>query len=116
MKVSLPNSNSMPEVSEISGMIQGFTNAEGEPFIFLFGYPKDSFVLGRYKILAGEGLGSRQSLATRGKPLILGKAAAEVMEKKVGDSVRLVGSVFRVTGIYETGEYFRRQRDSGQYR
>jgi ABC-type lipoprotein release transport system permease subunit len=45
--------DSMPEVSEISGMIQGFTNAEGEPFIFLFGYPKDSFVLGRYKILAG---------------------------------------------------------------
>src|SRR4030067_3244163 len=30
--------DSMPEVSEISGMIQGFTNAEGEPFIFLFGY------------------------------------------------------------------------------
>jgi len=102
--------DSMPEVSEISGMIQGFTNAEGEPFIFLFGYPKDSFVLGRYKILEGEGLGSRQSLATRGKPLILGKAAAEVMEKKVGDSIRLVGSVFRVTGIYETGDSF---EDSG---
>jgi putative ABC transport system permease protein len=42
--------------------------------------------------------------------LILGKAAAEVMEKKVGDSLRLVGSVFRVTGIYETGDSF---EDSG---
>jgi len=102
--------DSMPEVSEISGMIQGFTNAEGEPFIFMFGYPQDSFVLGRYIILEGEGLGPRQSHTTHGKPLVLGKAAAEVMEKKVGDTVRLVGSVFRVTGIYETGDSF---EDSG---
>lgn len=101
---------SAPEVSEISGMIQGFSNAENEPFIFVFGYPNDSFILSRYKVIAGEGLDARHQRATHGKPLLLGQAAAEVMEKEVGDSVRLVGSVFRVVGIYETGDAF---EDSG---
>lgn len=101
---------SLPEVSDISGMIQGFSNVENQPFIFVFGYPNDSFALSRYKILEGEGLGSRHLRSTQGKSLLLGKAAAEVMEKKVGDAVRLVGSVFRVIGIYETGDSF---EDSG---
>lgn len=100
----------MPEVSEISGMIQGFTNAENEPFIFVFGYPPDSFVLGRFQVVQGFGLDSHEAQKTHGKPLLLGKAAAEVMGKSVGDSLRLTGSVFRIVGLYETGDAF---QDSG---
>ena len=34
---------------------------------------------------------------------MLGLAAADTLEKRVGDVLSLPGGVFRVTGIYETG-------------
>lgn len=100
----------MPEIAEASGMLQGYANAENEPFIFVFGYPADSFILGRFRISAGTGLDSREAQTAHGKPALLGSAAAEVMKKSVGDTLRVMGSVFRVVGIYETGDSF---EDSG---
>lgn len=99
-----------PEVSEISAMVQGFIQAEGEPFFFVFGYPDDSFILGRYNLISGSGLDSRQAEQAHGRPVLLGSAAAEVLNKRVDDSLRLGGSVYRVIGIYETGDAF---EDSG---
>lgn len=95
-----------PEVDEVSGMIQGFTQAEGEPFFFVFGHPRDSFVLGRFKIIEGGDLDSREAQKARPKPVILGKMAAEVMDKHVGDTLRVTGSAYRIVGIYETGDAF----------
>jgi ABC-type antimicrobial peptide transport system permease subunit len=100
----------MPEVSAVSGMLQGWTQTEGEPFFFVFGYPEDSFVLERFQIIEGDALNSRAAHTARGKPVLLGSAAAEVLDKGPGDAVRLTGSVFRVVGIYETGDAF---EDSG---
>lgn len=99
-----------PEVAEISPMVQGFIQAEGEPFFFVFGYPPDSFALGRFTIIAGAGLGSRQAELAHGRPVLLGSAAAEVLKKSVGDSLRLGSSVYRIIGIYQTGDAF---EDSG---
>jgi ABC-type lipoprotein release transport system permease subunit len=99
-----------PEVSEVSGMIQGFVTAEGEPFFFVFGYPQDSFVLKRFNIIKGVGLYDREAQRAHGTPILLGSAAAEVLKKDVGDSLRLSGSVYRLVGIYQTGDAF---EDSG---
>jgi len=99
-----------PEVSEISAMVQGFTEAENQPFFFVFGYPSNSFVLPRFKIKTGTGLDSREAMTAHGKPVLLGKAASEVMNKSVGDTLRLTGSIYRIVGIYETGSAF---EDSG---
>ena len=99
-----------PEVSEVSGMLQGFAQAENEPFFFIFGHPQDSFALGRYQIIDGVGLNEPQPRGQHGKPIILGSAAAEVMEKGVGDTIRVTESSYRITGIYETGDAF---EDSG---
>src|SRR5512134_1765023 len=41
--------SAMPEVSQISGMIQGFVQAEDQPYFFVFGYPEDSFILDRFQ-------------------------------------------------------------------
>ncbi|MCS6906675.1 MAG: FtsX-like permease family protein [Anaerolineales bacterium] len=95
---------SMPEVKQVSGMIQGYSEAEGQPFFFVFGYPEGSFVLERYSIKGGAGLAAQGGKSVRGRPLILGAAAAEVLGKAVGDAVRVGGKVFRVVGIYETGD------------
>lgn len=100
----------MPEVAAVSGMLQGWSQTEGEPFFFVFGYPEDSFVLDRFQIIDGIRLDSREARTVRGKPLILGSAAAEVLDKAPGDSMRLSGSAFRIVGIYQTGDAF---EDSG---
>jgi ABC-type antimicrobial peptide transport system permease subunit len=96
----------MPEVSAVSGMLQGWTQTEGEPFFFVFGYPLDSFTLDHFQMVAGSRIDSREARAGAGKPVMLGSAAAEVLKKSVGDSLRLTGSLFRVVGIYETGDAF----------
>ena len=100
----------MPEVAEISGMLQGWSQTDSEPFFFVFGYPEDSFILGRFQIKEGVALDDHETKKVRGKPVLLGSAAAEVMEKTTGDTLRLMDSVFRIIGIYETGDVF---EDSG---
>jgi ABC-type antimicrobial peptide transport system permease subunit len=94
----------MPEVSEVSAMLQGLVQTEGTPYFFVFSYPADSFVLERFQIVEGVGLYSREADQVRGKPLLLGSSAAESLHKSVGDIVRVGDSAFRVVGIYETGE------------
>lgn len=94
----------MPEVAALSPMIQSFVQTEDVPYFFVFGYPEDSFVLGRFKIIDGVGLESRDAQRAQGKPLLLGATAADVMDKKPGDTIRLTESVFRIVGIYETGK------------
>lgn len=100
----------MPEVSEITSMIQGFLQAEGAYVFFVFGYPEDSFMLEKFRITEGYHLGAHEAQALRGKPLILGSAAATAMKKKAGDTLRIGDSSFRVVGIYTTGDAF---EDSG---
>jgi ABC-type antimicrobial peptide transport system permease subunit len=93
----------MSEVAAVSGMLQGFVPTENNPFFFIYGYPEDSFILNRFNIIEGGDLGSRQARQAQGKPLLLGASAAEALNKNVGDTLRVIDSVFRVVGIYETG-------------
>ncbi|HSB88511.1 MAG TPA: ABC transporter permease, partial [Anaerolineales bacterium] len=94
----------MPEVKAVSGMLEGYISGEGMPFLFIFGYERGSFSLERFQIVEGVGLGERLPGTARGKSVLLGSAAAEAMGKGLGDTVRLIDSVYRVTGIYQTGD------------
>jgi ABC-type antimicrobial peptide transport system permease subunit len=96
----------MPEVSVISGMIQGLVQAESSLYFFVFGYPEGSFVLDRFQIIDGFPLYSRDANEMRGKPIMLGTAAAESYNVGVGGSLRIGETAYRVVGIYETGEAF----------
>lgn len=96
----------MPEVKEVCGMLQGFVPAEGNPYFFVFGYPSDGFVTPRFRVIEGVGLDSREAEHARGKPVLLGTAAAETLDKEVGETVRIADSTYRVVGIYETGSAF----------
>jgi ABC-type lipoprotein release transport system permease subunit len=94
----------MPEVASSSGMLQGLVQSEDLPYFFVYGYPKDSFILDRFQIMDGVGLYSSESQKMKGTPILLGSAAAEMLNKTPGDSIRLMDSVYRIVGIYETGE------------
>jgi len=96
----------MPEVSAVSGMIQGLVQAEASLYFFVFGYQEGSFSLDRFQIIDGFSLYSREANEMRGKPIILGSAAAESYNVGVGGSIRIGETAYRVVGIYETGEAF----------
>jgi ABC-type lipoprotein release transport system permease subunit len=96
----------MSEVSQISGMLQGFIQAEGIPIFFIFGYPEESYILSRFQIIEGVAIDSREASRAKGKPLLLGSAAAEALNKQAGDTIRLMDSVYRIVGIYRTGDGF----------
>ncbi len=96
----------LPEVRAVSGMLQGITQSEGEAFFIVFAYPEDSFMLERFRIKEGLGLYDHIPRELRGTPILLGSAAAEVMDKGVGDTLRVTTSTYRIVGIYETGDAF----------
>jgi ABC-type antimicrobial peptide transport system permease subunit len=101
--------STMPEVDAVTGMIEGFVQTEGLPLFFVFGYPEDSYALDRFQIVDGDGLGSTSG-SHQGKPLLLGSAAADSLNKIAGDTLRIGESSYRIIGIYETGDSF---EDSG---
>lgn len=94
----------MPEVAEVAGFLQGYTQAEGIPFFIVFAHTPDSFVLDRYHVIEGQsdlGLAGGRS---RGKPIMIGSAAKEALGKSVGDTLRITGATYRIAGVYETGD------------
>ncbi|MBM3144211.1 MAG: FtsX-like permease family protein [Chloroflexi bacterium] len=93
----------MSEISNASGMLEGIVQAEKIPLFFVFGYPEDSFILGRFEIVEGVPLDSREVIHSRGNPILLGSGSAESLKKEVGDTLRIQERVFRIVGIYETG-------------
>jgi ABC-type antimicrobial peptide transport system permease subunit len=101
-----PQLAAMPEVARVSGMIQGIVQTAENPFFFVFGYPDGSYLLERFQIVSGSGLSSPGNLRLRGKPLLVGEAAAQALKKKPGDSLRLGNSLYRVVGVYKTGDAF----------
>jgi ABC-type antimicrobial peptide transport system permease subunit len=90
-------------VKEVTGMVYTLAPTEGTPYFIVFGYETDGFAIEHFKIVEGEGLTERAS-QRGGRPLILGRTAADDLDKKVGDMLRLYEVTFRVMGIYETGE------------
>lgn len=86
----------LPEVSSVTGIVFGFTSGQNVPFLFVQGYQPNADGIKHFKIVEGEPLsGTRQAL--------LGRTTADAMGLEVGQSVNVMGSRFRVSGIYETG-------------
>jgi putative ABC transport system permease protein len=98
------------EVNAATGMMVGYISAPGLLRFNVFGYDLDGFAIKRYGVIEGQSLDSARSTSTGG--VLLGKKASEAIKAAVGKSVRLLGSTFRVAGIYETGSGF---DDGGRY-
>ncbi|HJX37776.1 MAG TPA: ABC transporter permease [Anaerolineae bacterium] len=89
----------LPEVKSVSGIVFGFSSAENMPLLFVQGYQPNTDAIRHFRIVEGEALsGTRQAL--------LGRTAADAMGVEVGESVNVLGSRFRVVGLYETGVAF----------
>jgi ABC-type lipoprotein release transport system permease subunit len=93
-----------PEVAEVDGALVGNVQAEVSPYFYIFGYDPKGFAISHFRVVEGQTLAEARRV--RGKPLLLGKGAAESLGKEVGDTLRITGGTFRVIGIYETGDAF----------
>lgn len=91
----------LPEVADVDGML--YTNAliDDMTYLFLFGYDPEGFAIDHFRVIEGQSLAEVRNV--RGKPLILGRRAAQSLHIQVGDTLRITGSTFRVVGVYETG-------------
>jgi ABC-type antimicrobial peptide transport system permease subunit len=95
----------MAGVEQVTGMVYTFAATEGMPYFIVFGYDPQGFAIEHFRIVEGEGLSGRDA-QRGGRPLLLGRAAAEDLERQVGDTLRLYETVYRIVGIYETGSPF----------
>ncbi len=86
----------MPEVQDVSGIVWGFSMGKDAPFLIVFGMDPNGRAIRHFHIVEGKRIRGRGEI-------MLGRAAADTLEKRVGDVIKLPGGVFRVTGIYETG-------------
>ncbi|MBN1812963.1 MAG: ABC transporter permease [Anaerolineae bacterium] len=92
----------LPGVEEVTGMVYTLAATDKMPYFIVFGYDPQGFAIEHFKIVEGERLSAR-STARGGREIILGRAAADGLDKRVGDTFRLYESIYRVVGIYETG-------------
>src|SRR5512139_1224545 len=95
-----------PNVSTVTGMLVANTTAANLPHFYLFGYDPASFAIKRFKIVEGAGLDAGHHATAANREVMLGQKASEQFKVTVGGVLRLGGSAFRVTGIFETGNGF----------
>jgi len=94
-----------PEVAAVDGVTFGNVILDDGSYLFISGYDPQGFAIEHFRIVDGESLDADRR-AARGKPILLGKRAAESLNKRVGDTLRFEQSAFRIAGIYETGDSF----------
>jgi ABC-type antimicrobial peptide transport system permease subunit len=96
-------------VEQTTEMVYTFAATDGAPYFIVYGYDPDGFAVDHFKVEEGEPLSGKTGNPYRGqggRPLLLGKAAADDLDKQVGDTFRLYETVHRIVGIYETGQPF----------
>ncbi len=92
---------SVPGVDGVAGMVYGEVTTEGIPYFIVFGHDPEQFAIEHFKVVEGEGLTSRSR-----HEIMIGKIAADTLNRGVGDSMRMYDSAYRIVGIYETGANF----------
>ena len=92
-------------VEQITEMVYTFAATDGAPYFIVYGYDPQGFAIDHFRVVEGEPL-FRRGGTKGGRPLLLGRTAADDLDKTVGDTFRLYETIYRITGIYETGKPF----------
>jgi putative ABC transport system permease protein len=83
-------------VTWAEGAYVGTTATEDNPFFIIIGLNKDSYNMTNLKISEG-------SINNNDNQILIGKLAANSLNKTVGDTIKLNDKEYEITGIYETG-------------
>lgn len=89
----------IPGVQDAEGFLTGYTAVGDLPFFVVFGYHPRGQAIRDFRIVEGMSL-------TASRQAIVGRVAAEALDLRVGQTLRLFDASFRIVGIYETGVPF----------
>ena len=89
----------IPEVKSVSGFIFTFVASEDTPLLIISGYNPHEDAINHFRIVEGEGLSANRQT-------IMGRLLADSLNKKVGETINIAGSRYRIVGIFETGVPF----------
>ena len=88
-----------PQVKSVSRMVFGLTTAPGLPMFMIYGLDPREAKINDYRIREGRRM-------QREGEIILGRLAANSLEKTVGEKIRVSGTRLTIVGIYENGSAF----------
>jgi ABC-type lipoprotein release transport system permease subunit len=91
--------SALPGVESAEGFLTGYTTLGDLPFFVVFGYQPRGTLVRSLRLVEGEPL-------TTNRQILLGRVAAENLDVRVGQTVQLFDSRFKIVGIYETGVPF----------
>jgi ABC-type antimicrobial peptide transport system permease subunit len=87
----------IPGVKQVSGVVVSMITTPEVPYFVVFGLEPNTFGMAHYKIVEGQPL-------ARERQTLIGKTAARIFKKRVGDYFRIQDTAFRIVGVYETGQ------------
>jgi putative ABC transport system permease protein len=94
-------------VNDAVGVLTTVQPVGGNPYFVLIGIPPEELSLSGMKITSGT-----QFAAGDEKEVIIGKVAAEKLNKNVGDTLTIGKEEYKIVGIFETGDL---QQDGGAF-
>jgi ABC-type antimicrobial peptide transport system permease subunit len=86
-------------VRAAEGFLTGYTTVGDLPFFIVFGYQPRGLGIQDFRLVEGQPL-------TTNRQMLLGRVAAENLDKRVGQTLRIFDKAFKIVGIYETGVPF----------
>lgn len=93
-----PTLSGFPHVQEVVGLLSEMLSVSNDaPPVFVFGWAYGSYLWDHLKLVDGRWLGSDNEAA-----IMVGSLSAEMLHKKVGDSLEIEGRAFQVVGIFES--------------
>jgi ABC-type antimicrobial peptide transport system permease subunit len=88
--------SAMEGVQAAEGFLTGYTQIGDLPFFVVFGYQPRGLAIREFRIVEGEPLATNHQI-------LLGRVAAENLGMRLGQTLQIFNSSFRLVGIYETG-------------
>lgn len=95
----------IPGVAQVAGTLFSAVPMPGTPYFLVFGYDPQEYAFRHFKIVEGQKLSARAGTG-RSREIMLGRVAADSLKKRVGDSVKIYNTAYRVVAIFETGVSF----------
>ena len=92
----------IPGVAFVSGVVISAVPMAGRPYFLVFGYAPDEYAFRHFKLVEGQKLSPRAGEALS-REIMIGRAAADNLKKRVGETLKIYNTSYRIVGIYETG-------------
>jgi putative ABC transport system permease protein len=94
MRASL---QALPHVQEASGLLSDMISIEDSPTVMIFGWETKSFLWDHLKLTQGKWPAGDDD-----RSAVIGTIAAELLKKKVGSTLQIEATEFKVSGIFES--------------